>query len=87
MGIQTYVTNNTKLFSRDFHRNEFFYCEKCKTFTFANCSEESVAMGTCVDPCPIGSKNNSTQCNSSLSMMQTILYPGDILDNSANSKY
>ncbi len=80
--VQTYVTKNTNLFSRDFTRKDFFYCEKCKSFAFVNCSEDT---NNCVDPCPMDSKNK-TQCNSTLEMMRTVIYPGDIQEQSANSE-
>lgn len=83
MGVQTYVTdkNVANLFSRDFGRNEFFYCEKCKSFSFVNCSDESPG---CVPPCPVN--KNVSLCNSTLNMMQTVIYPGDIGKESASSK-
>ncbi len=84
-GIQTYVADGPNLFARDFNRNEFFYCEKCKTFSFANCSKDSVAMGTCVEPCSRDDKNVS-KC-STLDMMRSVIYPGDIVKNSASSKF
>ncbi len=80
--VQTYVTKNTNLFSRDFTRKDFFYCEKCKSFAFVNCSEDT---DNCVDPCPMDSENK-TQCNSTLEMMRTVIYPGDIQEQSANSE-
>ncbi len=87
MGVQTYVTNitKTKLFSREFTRKDFFYCEKCKTFAFTNCSEDT--LGNCVDPCSKNEKNNNeTECNSTLEMMQAVIYPGDIQGQLANSE-
>ncbi|XP_064394812.1 uncharacterized protein LOC135342053 [Halichondria panicea] len=82
MGVQTYVTNITNLFSRDFTRKDFFYCEKCKTFAFANCSEDTLG---CVDPCSKNEKNK-TECNNTLEMMHAVIYPGDIQEQSANRK-
>ncbi len=40
--LRTFATEEQKLFNRTFHKNEYFYCDGCKQYTFSNSS------GACV---------------------------------------
>ena len=76
-GKQTYITDDKNFFGRHFSRGEYFHCERCKEFTFTNCSEDAYVMGKCVFPCLKGADNKTT-CTSTVNMMSSIIYPGDI---------
>jgi hypothetical protein len=76
-GLQSFHTNGTDLFRRTFKKNQYFYCENCKTFQFGG-NNESLCEGDCQTPCvQYGNKSDDDSYCSSVHMRKSVIFLGD----------
>ena len=73
-----YSTSGDNLLNRTYNLNQYFYCERCKTFYLReNDGEEN----TEIEPCD----NNTSQC-SSIDMTKAVIYPGNVEEQGIKSE-
>ena len=65
-----YSTSSTNLLNRTYNLDQYFYCERCKTFYL---TENDGENNTDIEPC----ENNTSVC-SNVDMTKAVIYPGDI---------
>ena len=82
MGLQTFYTNGSDLFSRTFKTDEYFYCENCKTYEFLRYNQ-TVCGADCQTPCVLF--NDKTNFCSSVHMEKSVIFIGD--PGKADSKF
>ena len=72
--------NSSNLLNRTYTLNQYFYCERCKTFYLTELGENSDS-DSLSEPC-----HNMTGC-STIEMMKAVTYPGDVEREGLKSKW
>ena len=84
-GVQSFATLDTKLFNRTFTKNDYFYCERCRTYNFNHSDDTQDSTSAFPHPC-LSHNNGSSETCSHVDMAEAVIYLGDISADKPNSE-